>query len=316
MNTLIRIRAIGLFCCLLLTHWAFSQTTRYVSTTGITPAASATSWATSTTDLQGAINASQPGDQVWVAQVTYRPASGSSFSMLPGVAIYGGFRGTETSLSERPSVNPVLGNPSNTTLAGNGSRVINNPASLSLTRSAVLDGFVITGGGSVDLGGGMYNNGSSPTLTNCSFQGNQATGGLTNQGGAMYNGNSSNPVLTNCLFQSNLATGVGNNSGGAIYNANSNPTLPNCSFQDNQASGGGGSTNSGGAIYNASSSPTLTNCSFQGNQATGNGGSRTYGGAMHNNISNPVLTNCSFRGNQAAGGTSNFGGADPELHGR
>ena len=312
MNTLIRIRAIGLFCCLLLTHWAFSQTTRYVSTTGITPAASATSWATSTTDLQGAINASQPGDQVWVAQGTYRPASGSSFSMLPGVAIYGGFRGTETSLSERLSVNPVTtegrpGHPSNTTLAGNGSRVINNPASLSLTRSAVLDGFVITGGGSVDLGGGMYNNGSSPTLTNCSFQGNQATGGSVNYGGAMYNDNSS-PTLTNCLFQGNQATGGFVNYGGAMANlGSSNPVLTNCLFQNNQATGSFG--NYGGAMYNDSSNPGLTNCSFQGNQTTGGSDTFNVGGAMYNGNSSPTLTNCSFQGNLATGGSFNQGGA-------
>jgi hypothetical protein len=54
----------------------------------------------------------------------------------------------------------------------------------------VLDGFTITGGNANgvifpdDLGGGMYNHGSSPTVTNCRFNGNSAVWG----GGGMLNG--------------------------------------------------------------------------------------------------------------------------------
>nr|WP_293838412.1 choice-of-anchor Q domain-containing protein [uncultured Arsenicibacter sp.] len=332
MNTSIRMRAIGLLCCLMLTHWAFSQTTtRYVSTTGITPAASATSWATSTTDLQGAIDASQPGDQVWVVTGLYKPTPTTgpdsrtiSFSMKNGVAIYGGFAGGETSLSQRPTINPVAGKPGSSTLSGdidndgtltnNSYHVISNPTGL--TTTAVLDGFVITGGNasgsSANMGGGMYNNGSSPTLTNCLFVDNQATGGNgnSNKGGAIYN-NGSSPTLTNCSFQGNQATGGGANHGGAMYNESSSPTLTNCSFQNNQATGGGGSANYGGAMYNFNgSNPTLTNCSFQGNQITGGNGSSTNGGAIYNNGSSPTLTNCSFQNNQATGNrSSNYGGA-------
>ena len=45
---------------------------------------------------------------------------------------------------------------------------------------ATLDGFTITagnanGGYPNNRGGGMYNNGSSPTLTNVTFSGNSAT---------------------------------------------------------------------------------------------------------------------------------------------
>lgn len=136
--------------------------TRFVSTTGTNSnPASATSWATSTTNLQGAINASASGDQVWVAAGVFKPGGNTntdpavSFSMKNGVAIYGGFAGTETLLSQRPALNPVAGQPSSTTLSGdignpssttdNSYHVIHNPASLSLTTSALLDGFVITG---------------------------------------------------------------------------------------------------------------------------------------------------------------------------
>ena len=128
---------------------SLAQTIRYVSATGTnnTPA-TATSWATSTTNLQGAIDASASGDQVWVAQGTYKPGGNAnvnraiSFSMKNGVAIYGGFMGSETSLTQRPGVNPMTGSPGNgqpssTTLSGdigtlgdksdNSYHVINNP---------------------------------------------------------------------------------------------------------------------------------------------------------------------------------------------
>ena len=59
----------------------------------------------------------------------------------------------------------------------------------------VLDGFTVTGGAGTDPGngftngGGMYNVGSSPTVTNCTFSGNSAS-----SGGGMYNTNSSSPT--------------------------------------------------------------------------------------------------------------------------
>ncbi|MCY7360406.1 MAG: hypothetical protein LH609_23700, partial [Rudanella sp.] len=76
-------------------------------------------------------------------------------------------------LSQRPAINPVSGSPSSSTLSGdidnspasttgNSLHVISNPAGLSLTTSAVLDGFVITGGNANEgntFGGGMYNDG-------------------------------------------------------------------------------------------------------------------------------------------------------------
>ena len=65
--------------------------------------------------------------------------------------------------------------------------------------ATVLDGFTITGG-LADLGGAMYNDGSSPTVTNCLFSGNSAS----IHGAGMYNCSSS-PTVTNCRFTENSA---------------------------------------------------------------------------------------------------------------
>jgi hypothetical protein len=260
-------------------------------------------WKTAFKTIESALAypCSQSLTEVWIAQGLYKPAS--PLQMKNGVTIYGGFVGSETVLTARPAINPVNGNPSSTTISGdNTRRVFEHPSSLSLTISAALDGVIITEGRS-NQGGGMYNEGSpgtpaGPTLRNCSFLNNQATGGTLNNGGAMYN-ERSGPTLTNCSFQGNQATGGSNqNNGGAMANSNSNPTLTNCSFTGNQATGG--NLAAAGAMINNSSNPTLTNCSFLNNQASG--GTNNAGGAMFNQVGTPILTNCSFQGNQATQG--------------
>ncbi|MVM42015.1 hypothetical protein GO730_37415 [Spirosoma sp. HMF3257] len=282
-----------------------AQTIRYVKPTA-TGTGSGESWPNASSDLQAMIDASGSGQQVWVAAGTYKPTSTTartiSFSMKDGVAIYGGFEGTETQLSQRPSVNPVSGNPSSSTLSGdigtlgdasdNSYHVISNLTGL--TTTAVLDGFVITGGnangGDNNEGGGAYNRLCSPSFRNCLLQGNSATRG----GGAMYNSVSS-PVLTNCVLQSNTAP-----DGGAMFNNGrlsgiANPVLTNCVLRNNT------SVSNGGAMYNdgsnsGQSSPVLTNCVLQGNSATGLGGAM-YNIGANNGQSSPVLTNCSLQNN-------------------
>ncbi|NEU70272.1 hypothetical protein GK091_25570 [Spirosoma agri] len=285
----------------------------YVSASQTATAGDGRSWATAFADLQSALSSSSTcGTEIWVARGLYKPTAGrdttKSFTMQQGVAIYGGFVGTETSLDQRPTIAPVAGTPSSSTLSGdigrvgdktdNSFHVIYNPASLSLTSTAILDGFVITGGnarrnGSSDnSGGGIYNNGSgsvcSPQIRHCTFVTNSAVG----IGGAMVNdgraGGNSSPSLTNCAFVADTSA----YDGGAIYNTGQNgvssPTLINCGFVANAAA------NSGGAMVNegtnGTSNPRLVNCTFLANRAVNSGA------AMYNTgyqgTSTPHLTNC------------------------
>ncbi|OIN60487.1 choice-of-anchor Q domain-containing protein [Arsenicibacter rosenii] len=281
----------------------------YVTPTGTTPAASATtSWATSTSDLQGAISASQATDQIWVAAGVYKPTStttnrNASFALKNGVTIYGGFRGDETSPDDRTTINPLTSQPSATTLSGdidnngtltnNSYHVFYHPASLSINSTAILNGVVITGGNASastpsdpnSFGGGMYNQGSSPKLINCVFQGNGGT-----YGAALSCLGNSNPLLINCNLQSNSSP----NSGGGAFSDASSFTLINCSVQNNQAPSGGGIFNQGG------SNPLLINCTLKDNVAT------TNGGAIFNQTnSNPTVTNSVLWNN---GGSKTFSG--------
>ena len=101
-------------------------------------------------------------------------------------------------------------------------------------------------------GGAIYNEGSSPVITNYIFSGNTA-----DEGGAIYNCENSSPTVTNCTFSGNSA----DKGGGAIYiYDNCSPIITNCTFFGNSA------TYWGGAICNAYGFPTITNCILWGNR--------------------------------------------------
>ncbi|KAA0252280.1 MAG: hypothetical protein EDM79_21515, partial [Chloroflexi bacterium] len=247
------------------------------------------SWA-SACDLQQALSAATSGDQIWVMSGVHKPTNTTdrtiSFSLESGVEIYGGFAGTETSLNQRdPNVNitvlsgdidgndTVDGNGVTTTISGSNSYHVVTASSVGAT--AILDGFIITGGranglspADLGFGGGMFNWNSNPTLANVTFSGNFA-----DFGGGIFNASSS-PALINVTFSGNIAS----EDGGGTYNSNRNPTLTNVTFSGNSAAYGGG-------MFNSTSNPTLTNATFSGNSAT-------FGGGMLNiNSSSPTLKN-------------------------
>jgi parallel beta-helix repeat protein len=239
-----------------------------------------TSWKNAYTDLQSALSNATSVDDIWVAEGTYKPTDGTdrtiSFQLREDVDLYGGFEGTETSVSQRNLTEHV------TTLSGDigtdGDNSVNSYHVVVGADNATIDGFTITGGNATgdspnNVGGGMYNYNCSPTVTNCTFSGNEAE-----YGSGMFNDDSSSPLVTNCIFSGNSAT----EDGGGMYNQNSSPELTNCIFSGNTAA-----YNGGGMLNYDYSSPVLTNCTFSGNEA-GN-----YGGGMANyTYSSPTVTNC------------------------
>ena len=237
---------------------------------------SGSSWADAYGDLQDGLNDAVSGDEIWVASGTYYPtygyglwigSRGKHFRMKNGVAIYGGFDGTETSLAERNVQN------NETILSGdigvpddpddNCYHVFYHPSGTNLDATAILDGFTVTAGNAGDSsephndGGGMYNDYSSPTVTGCSFVDNSA-----DLGGGMFN-NYSDPTVTGCTFTGNLA-----GNGGGMYNDTSSPEVINCIFSSNSAGDG----HDGGGIGNYRSSTIVTNCTFLTNEASRAGG--------------------------------------------
>jgi Right handed beta helix region len=255
----------------------FCQTIRYVKTIS-SGTGDGSSWANSSSNLQTTINASAVNDEVWVAAGAYQLASGQFYTMKAGVKIYGGFSGTEMSLSQRNWEVNV------TTLSGNNNSVIRNNNN-GLTSSAVLDGFTITNG-NVDKGGGIYNYGysnpsPSPTISNCIFQNNYA-----NSGAGIYNEGPNTANISNCIFSNNTA-----NTGGGIHNDYySSPVIANCTFKNNQVSKGGG-------VYSVFyTNAVINNCTFNNNNAS-------FGGGIYCDIhTNTTVNNSAFYGNHSTWG--------------
>jgi len=292
-----------------------------------------TSWNNAYKNLQNALSAAVPGDQIWVATGVYRPDEGSgqtnndryaSFSLINGVAIYGGFVGGETNRNQRkPAINLAIlsgdidlndDDPDNDNIIEdihdlNGSNSIHVVANNGVDNTAILDGFTITAGygfhwGFITepnaLGGGMYNVDSSPTLANLNFIGN-----LNGFGGGMFNQNSS-PTVMNVKFEFNM----GVEHGGAMYNQSSSPSLTNVTISQNR------SYDEGGGIYNHLSAPSLTNVTISGNIAADTVPTDTGGGGMYNRDSSPTLQNVTFSQNGTdsyGGGLYNYGASDPTL---
>ena len=294
-----------LFASLLAITQNAAATIRYVKA-GAT--GTGASWSDASGDLYGMINASQFGDEVWVAEGTYQPPSGQEFVMRADVKIYGGFAGTETTLLQRD----LSLHTSKLTRGTTGVVIRNNYNGLSST--ALLDGFYITNA----TQSAVVNISSSPAFANCIFAGNQnfVVGGFMNsfgsRGGAVLNDQYSAPSFTGCAFNNNSAV-----YGGALFNRNSaSPTLINCTFINNSASDRGGciysemsgspvlntctftgnTANSGAGMYSESSSARLTGCTFTNNNAT------TNGGGIYSSLSSCILTNCTFKGNAAPNG--------------
>ena len=256
----------------------FAQTV-YVDA-GASGANNGTSWTDAYTDLNIAINNTASGE-IWIKAGTYYPGTSdnntATFTLKNNVAIYGGFSGSETLLSQRDIVNFV------TTLSGdlnqNFSKDVADAYHVVTTgntnSSAVLDGVTISGGNAI--GAGAYSNGgavySEPTIGGalgavfrfCHITGNGASG----KGAGAYiscvqtGGNSNRTSFYSCKFNDNYATGAG----GSIYitaNGNltfTNPYIESCLFYNSNASGGGSDigaqNNSLGEVH-----VQVTNCTF------------------------------------------------------
>ena len=300
---------------------AQAQTTYYVTTSGDDINNNGLSWGMAFRTVQKALDAAVSGDEIWVAAGTYYPDEidgtdsnnpNATFLLKSGVALYGGFVGTEAALADRPTplaLTILSGDIDKNDTNTDGNFVAETSADIQGTNAksvvtgdgvdntAILDGFTITAGDSrgtifvTDAGGGMFNtNGANPIVRNATFIGNAAK-----DGGGMFNQDSS-PTVTNTTFSGNTATA----DGGGMYNLSSSPVVTNTTFLGNTAAG------NGGGMYNRNNSPTITNATFIGNTANFDGG------GMYNVFSDPTITNTTFSGNTAnfnGGGMYNFGSA-------
>jgi hypothetical protein len=265
--------------------------------------------------------------EIRVARGVYRPDQGEGiargdrempFFLLNGVAIKGGYAGRSYSNPDARDVKryetvlsgDLLGNDSEVdyawNLVGDPNRFDNSMnivVAYEVGETAVLDGFIISGGYANDsiycYGAGMFSGYASPTIIDCIFEDNFAGQDEESMGdGAGMSNYYSNPTLMNCTFRGNC---VGYNgfpniffagvTGGGFSSYNGNPVLTDCVFDRNV------SFDAGGAIADVNSSVELANCTFNANTVFFG-----WGGAMLNYDSNVVMNNCLFTLNYAPSG--------------
>jgi hypothetical protein len=245
-----------------------------------------TSWTDAFTDLQSALNLACEFDEVWVAQGTYYPTSGTdrnfTFQLLNGVGVYGGFVGTETLRSQRNYfANETILSGDIGIIGDGGDNSFHVVTGSGTDSTAILDGFTVRdgngpggggififGGGSPGLvhlvvrnnagtsGGGLFVQNGSPAIVNAVFFDNSA-----NRGGGLHIDGTTTTLLFNVVIRTNFA----GDTGGGIYNngSNSNPNIVNTTIFANHA------MTSGGGIYNSNiGTPRLRNTILWKNTAT------------------------------------------------
>lgn len=268
-----------LLAVLLLGSAAKAQTIHYVTPDGKNPV---NGWEGSKTvvSLSKALTNAKAGDQIWAlgfeqitdpSQLYVAPEGG--FTVKSGVKLYGGFRGTERTIDERPTLGKapyftyrsVLSGdinrddkvdeinyvyPTNTTRSDNAKHVLSlnmEPTEISgniNTYPTVVNGFTVIGGNATDFGGGIYVYGS-------------------NAGGGAYQ-------IEKCFLLNNYAA----QGGGAIYvapavaKAATDSKVVDCVVYNNLAGVRSGSVNLGGGI-NIAGAGTIVNSSIFNNEGGG-----------------------------------------------
>jgi hypothetical protein len=166
-------------------------------------------WATAWGTIADALKDAADGDEIWVAQGTYK----EFVTLTNGVALYGGFAGTEIDRDQRNFA------ANTTTIYGDGGGInlTNDVVSiLEVTNGLVcLDGFTVDKDPMI-LGSAIYTTNSSPVIANNRICGltNFLNGVIQCQGGAPLI--RSNYIAYN-VTDSVLMDGVNHGSSGGIY---------------------------------------------------------------------------------------------------
>ena len=189
--------------------------------------------------------------------------------------------GNQLELSNTTGTETITGPKAGVTISGGGaSRVFQVDGGV----TANFSGLTITGGSTAENGGGLYNDGGTATLTDCTVSGNSAStgGGIDETSGSL--------TLTNCTISGNTANIV-SGFGGGVYTYSGVNTLTGCTISGNYCQ------RRRRLAFLLGAANTLTDCTISDNTAPGRGGS---GGAFIGGLMN-TLTDCTISGNSASG---------------
>lgn len=290
------IHFILLSCLALNTHAARFYVNANASGNG-----SGGSWTNAFTTIDAALAVAVDGDEIWVAQGTYKPAGGplDPYIINRSIALYGGFAGTELLLQQRNYAVNI------TTIDGLANEPGNNNAKsrlfhiTSLGKEVTIDGFAMTRALSV---GSLANHGmaidvplpNTMTIRNCFISNCQGS----TKGTVSLSGSAGTPlVIVNCIFESNNNV----SEGAALFlegSTNATALVDRCQFLKNTSS------QLGAAIHNDLSFCEIRNSVF--NQNTTSAGNN--GAAAVYTRYNLRVEHCTFSANYAGTTTGSPGG--------
>jgi len=289
---------------------------------------SGSDWDNASSDLQAMINGANVGDQIWVAAGTYKPttllsggttARDASFVLKNGVAVYGGFLGGETLLSQRSVAANI------TTLSGDigtandkTDNVYHVVVSVNNTADTRLDGFTIAGGyadvtttphptangGSVFRysGGGIFLSASSPTLENLIITENECYSGNSNGGGIYSTAGGAAQILNSSITNNKSGTSTtGNGTSGAIWI--SGAALANTMKLTNVTISGNSARVAGAIYIQNNATPEFTNVKFLNNSSLTTAGALYAGSSDAYQAYPKFLDGCEFTNNSSSAGS-------------
>jgi hypothetical protein len=243
---------------------------------------------------------------------------------------------------------------SDTTLDGTGQNVTisgNNSVGIFTVNPGVrltLINLTIANGRVSSAGAGIYNNGGTVMVVNCTLRNNVAigsSGGGAGAGGGIFNTNGGSVIIMGSTFTSNNVTGgigstganglvqyavggTGGNGGagegGGIYSDGGIVAITNCTFYGNQATGGqggvGGNGYNGYYYYYCCQYDAFGNCIQQciqyvygGHGGNGGNGGSGYGGNLYNNSGGMTVINTTFADGSANPGVGGYPGLNGNL---
>ena len=317
--------------CTIMTH-LHAQTTRYVKPVA-SGSGNGSSWANAAADLQTVLNASVSGDKIWLSAGVYKPtayptgcvncasARDYTFQIPSGVAIYGGFNGTETQLSSRDvtaNVTILSGDIDNNDINTDGNNIAENPTQIvgsnalhvvlfiNASNSTLFDGLTLTAGNADVV--------DNPNASNTPKVGTMYL--WRENGGAMLSQMTdySHPQFAHCTFLGNKAV----SRGGVYYSDASSPYAPstpasfagastsfrNCVFSKNTSS-------NGGAICKPSGGGNVAifyeNCQFNDNYVPSSSRGGCISGPLLPSAYADSLVHCTFTRNTGGNGGVLFG---------
>ncbi|MCR5077550.1 MAG: right-handed parallel beta-helix repeat-containing protein [Prevotella sp.] len=266
------------------------------------------SWESAAGDLDAMLDEANTGDEIWIAAGTYKPTrlirsskkNSRTFTLKDGVALYGGFKGTETSKDERELA--ASGKPydfKNETILSGDDDIADRWVRAMMDASTYRYGWETEDG----LIPGTADNSNHILYTSTELTHPTIINGLTLKGGnaMVWNVKAAGAALyalgniqmSGCKITENSAYFTAESStssdtkGGAVYIIGSgDASITNCYFTRNYSHSKYGN-GLGGAIY--ASKTTISNCQFEDCVAL------DAGGAVYNvdgTVSDCQFSNC------------------------